>query len=55
LVEENYLGVKFFHSFNGFDYSPLPKNVKEYQAYKKHMLDFVAARNQRVVNSTIQR
>ena len=35
LIEKNYLAVKFCLPFNGFDYSPLPKNIEEYQAYKK--------------------
>ena len=28
LVEENYSAIKFWHPFNGFDYSPLPKNIE---------------------------
>ena len=54
LVEENYLAVKFFLPFNGFDYPPLPNNVEAYQAYKNNMMDFVRARNQRMLNSTNQ-
>ena len=51
LVEENYLAVKFWHSFNGFDNSPMPNNIEEYQAYKTNVIDFVTARNQRILNS----
>ena len=51
LVEENYLTIKFWHPFNGFDYSPLPKSIEEYQAYKIKVIDFVTARNQRILNS----
>lgn len=52
LVEENYLAIKFFLPFNGFDNPPLPNNVEAYQAYKKNLMDFVKARNQRILNST---
>ena len=51
LVEENYLAIKFWHPFNGFDYSPLPNNIEEYQAYKINVIDFLTARNQRVLIS----
>jgi hypothetical protein len=49
LVEEKYLTIKFWHPVNGFDYSPLPKNISEYQSYKKNVIDFVTARNQRML------
>ena len=55
LVKENYLAIKPFLPFNGFDYPPLPNNVEEYKSYKKHMMDFVRARNQRLLNSINQR
>jgi len=52
LVEENYLAIKFFLPFDGFDHPPLPNNIEAYQAYKKNLMDFVKARNQRILNST---
>ena len=52
LVEENYLAIKFFLPFDGFDHPPLPNKVKAYQAYKKNLMDFVKSRNQRILNST---
>jgi len=52
LVEENDLSIKFFLPFDSFDHPPLPNNVEEYQSYKKHLMDFVRARNQRILNST---
>ena len=55
LVEENYLAIKPFLPFNGFDCPPLPNNVEEYKSYKKNMMDFVRARNQRLLNSINQR
>ena len=48
LVEENYLAIKPFLPFNGFDYPPLPNNVEAYKSYKKNMMDFVRARNHRI-------
>ena len=51
LVEENNLEINFFLPFNGFEYPPLPSNVEEYQSYKKHLIRFVKARNQRMVQA----
>ena len=48
LIEENYAAVKFWHSFNGFDNSPMPNSVEEYQAYKKNVIDFLKGRNKRM-------
>ena len=50
LVAKNYSSIKFYIPFNGFDNNPLPNNVEEYQLYKKNMIDFVTARNQRLLN-----
>jgi len=49
LVEEKDLTIKFWHPFDGFDQSPLPKDISEYQSYKKNVIDFVTARNQRML------
>ena len=54
LVEEKDLSIKFFLPFDSFDQPPLPSNVEEYQYYKKHLIDFIRARNQRMLNSTNQ-
>ena len=54
LVEGNDLSIKFFLPFDSFDQPPLPSNVEEYQSYKKHLIGFVRARNQRMLNSTNQ-
>ena len=51
LVEENNLEINFFLPFNGFEHPPLPSNVEEYQSYKKHLIRFVKARNQRMVQA----
>ena len=51
LVEENHSSIKFWHPFNGFDEPPLPNNIEEYLAYKIKVVDFVTARNQRILSS----
>lgn len=51
LVAENYSSIKFCLPFNSFNNPPLPNNVDEYRLYKKNMVDFVIARNQRILNS----
>ena len=48
LVDENYLTINFWHSFDSFDDPPLPKNVPEYHVYKENLIEFVNARNQRI-------
>ena len=52
MVKEGYSSVKFWHPFNSFDYSPLPKNIEEYQAYKTNVTDFLTARNQRISSTS---
>ena len=51
LVEENHSSIKFWHPFNGFDEPPLPNNIEEYLAYNIKVVDFVTARNQRILSS----
>jgi hypothetical protein len=51
LVAEDYSTIRFFLPFDGFTNSPLPQNVEEYQLYKTNMIEFVSARNQRVLDS----
>ena len=48
LVTEDYLSIKFYLPFNGFNNKPLPNNVDEYQSYKKNVIDFITARNKRI-------
>ena len=50
LVSEDYLSIKYLIPFNSFENSPLPRDADEYILYKKNMTNFVAARNQRIVN-----
>ena len=51
LVDEEYSRIKYWHHFESFNDSPLPKNLSEYYVFKKAVIDFVRARNQRVLNS----
>ena len=50
LVDENYLTINFWHPFDSFDSPPLPKDVTEYHVYKENVIEFVNARNQRVLS-----
>jgi hypothetical protein len=51
LVSKNYLEVNYFHPFEDFNLSPLPKNINEYLSYKESMTNFLIARNRRIQNS----
>ena len=51
LVDDGY-SVKFFLPFESFNQPPLPKNVEQYRSYKKHLIEFVSVRNQRMLNTT---
>ena len=53
LVEGDYEAINFWSSFDNFETAPLPKDKYEYLSYKSKLLDFVQARNQRILNSTI--
>jgi hypothetical protein len=48
LVTENYKKINFFLPFNDFIYNVLPKNVDEYNDYKKNSIDFLNKRNNRI-------
>ena len=50
LVTDDYLSIKYLIPFESFENSPLPKDVDEYMLYKKNMIDFVTARNQRILS-----
>ena len=52
LVEEEYSGIKYWHPFNGFDNPPLPNNIDKYQSYKTKVINFVNARNKRILSLT---
>ena len=48
MAMEDGASVRFFLPFDGFDASPLPGNLEEYRAYRDRVVDFIAARNERV-------
>ena len=52
LVKQDYSAIKYWHPFNGFDNQPLPSNFDEYQSYKTKVIDFVNARNKRILSLT---
>jgi hypothetical protein len=51
LVTEDFSGVKFFTSFNDFKKSPLPASREEYIEYKQLAVEFIEARNRRILQS----
>jgi hypothetical protein len=48
LVVDNYSSVRFFIMFDGFNSSPLPKDLAEYIAYKDKTIEFINNRNNRI-------
>lgn len=51
LVTENYSAINYHLRHYSFEYNPLPKNVDEYLEYRKNTLDFIKARNRRILSS----
>jgi hypothetical protein len=49
IVAEDFSDVKFFMPFDGFKTSPLPASKEAYFAYKQHAVDFIEARNRRII------
>jgi hypothetical protein len=49
IAMENFTKVNFFLPFNEFIYNVLPKNVEEYNIYKKNSIEFLNNRNNRIV------
>ncbi|MGM1018260.1 MAG: DUF6994 family protein [Actinomycetota bacterium] len=41
--------VRFYLPFDGFERSPLPASIDEYREFRRAQLEFVAARNQRML------
>ena len=48
IATEDYAAVKCFTPFAGFDVSPLPNGFDAYDAYRRHAIEFIEARNCRV-------
>ena len=53
VATKDYVAIKFWSNFDNFETAPLPKDKDEYLSYKSELLDFIQARNQRMLNSTI--
>ena len=51
LVNAEYSTIRYFIPFDNFCSNPFPKDIQEYKLYKKNMIDFVSARNQRIANA----
>jgi len=49
LITDNFSKVKFFLPFTDFIYNILPKDVDEYNEYKKNSIDFLNKRNNRIL------
>lgn len=48
LVTDDYSRVLFWHTFDNFEGTALPKNVEEYLDYRDNVVNFVKSRNQRI-------
>ncbi len=51
IVSDDFSAVKFFMPFDGFKGSPLPSTKEAYHAYKQFAVEFIGARNQRILQS----
>jgi hypothetical protein len=51
IVAEDFSGVKFFMPFDDFNMSPLPASREAYVDYKQHAIEFIQARNRRILES----
>lgn len=52
LVTEDFSAVRFFMPFESFTTSPLPGSLEAYLAYRKHAIEFINARNSRILWSS---
>ncbi len=50
LVTEDHSAVKFLISFEDFATSPLPESIDAYRAYRQLAIDFIEARNRRILH-----
>jgi hypothetical protein len=51
LVTEDCSAVRFFSPFEDFNTSPLPGSIDAYRAYRQLAVDFIDARNRRILES----
>ena len=50
MVAKDFSSVKFFLPFDDFNTSPLPASKEAYIAYKQHTIEFIKARNRRILS-----
>lgn len=50
LVKEDYSNIKFFLPSNNFQLPSVPKTIEEYNQYKNNTIEFINARNKRIMN-----
>lgn len=55
LVSPDCSAVNFFTPFDGFKTSPVPNTVDAYVDYRKRSIEFIQARNERIVDSQAKR
>jgi hypothetical protein len=53
LVTADCSAVRLFLPFDDFRSSPLPNGLESYCSYKRHAMEFIQARNRRILESTI--
>jgi hypothetical protein len=51
LVADDFSAVRFFTPFEGFNTSPLPRSIEDYMRYRQLAVDFIQARNRRILES----
>ena len=51
IVADDFVSVKFFAQFGGFETSPLPSTTEAYIAYMQLAVEFIQARNRRISES----
>jgi hypothetical protein len=51
LVTDDYSAVRFFSPFENFATSPVPSTVDDYRAYRQLAMQFIEARNRRILQS----
>jgi len=51
LVAKDYSSIKYHLAHQDFDVKPLPQDIDEYLEYWQNTLNFIKARNKRMLNS----
>jgi hypothetical protein len=51
LVAEDFSTVRFFTPFDNFNTSPLPASIDAYRNYRQRAIEFIEARNSRILHS----